>query len=80
LRSLFDEFRALGIHFVVTTQNTDTTRAFAQLQLHILGALAEFECNIISERTKESIEGNSLVGNQGPDKKPRKKGGCFAYV
>jgi len=75
LLSLFDEIRKKGIHFIAITQNIDTTSASGKLQLQIMGAFAEFERNIISERTKEGLQFAKNVGKRGKDKKPRKKRG-----
>ena len=38
----------------------------------MMGAFAEFERNLISERTKAAIKDNPLVGKRGKDRKPRK--------
>lgn len=73
--SLFDEFKSKGVHFIAITQNIDTTSAIGQLQLQIVGAFAEFERNIISERTKEGLKNVDNVGKRGKDKRPRKKRG-----
>jgi DNA invertase Pin-like site-specific DNA recombinase len=73
--SLFDEFNRKGIAFVSVTQNIDTSTAAGKLQMQIIGAFAEFERNIISERTKEGMKGKMKVGKRGPDKKPRLKRG-----
>ena len=73
LLSLFDEFSNKGIHFISTIQNIDTISAAGKLQLHILGAFAEFERNLISERTKEAINREKGVGKRGNDKVPRKR-------
>ena len=70
LLSLFDEFSSKGIHFIAATQNIDTTTASGKLQLQIMGAFAEFERNIISERTKEGLK-RKKEGKRGKDKKPR---------
>ncbi len=75
LLSLFDEFNTKGIHFISTTQNIDTTTSMGRLQLQILGAFAEFERNMISERTKEGLKRAIGVGKRGKDKKPRKRRG-----
>lgn len=75
LISLFEEFNKKGIHFIAVTQNIDTTSATGKLQLHILGAFAEFERNLISERTKEALRRCSGVGKRGKDKQPRKRRG-----
>jgi len=75
LLSMFDEFNRKKINFVATTQNIDTTTASGKLQLQILGAFAEFERNMISERTKEGLRKATGVGKRGKDKKPRKRRG-----
>ena len=75
LLSLFDEFKGKKVEFVAATQNIDTSTASGKLQAHILSAFAEFERNIISERTKEGLKYAKNVGKRGKDKKPRKKRG-----
>jgi DNA invertase Pin-like site-specific DNA recombinase len=75
LLSLFDEFKRKGIHFIAVTQNIDTSTSGGKLQMQIMGAFAEFERNIISERTKEGLSKATGVGKRGKDKKPRKRRG-----
>ena len=75
LLSLFDEFKKKGVHFIATTQNIDTSTSTGNLLFQILGAFAEFERNIISERTKEGLKKAVGVGKRGKDKNPRKKRG-----
>jgi len=75
--SLFDEFNRKGVHFVATSQNIDTGSPAGKLQMQMLGAFAEFERNIISERTKDGIAGKLNVGKRGKDKKPRQKRGVL---
>lgn len=77
LLSLFDEFKNKGVSFIAVTQNIDTTSASGKLQLQIMGAFAEFERNIISERTKEGLRRAKGVGKRGKDKKPRKRRGTL---
>ena len=72
---MFDEFSNKGVDFIATTQNIDTSNAAGKLQLHILSAFAEFERNIISERTKEGLKRAIGVGKRGKDKVPRKRRG-----
>ena len=45
-----------GKQFVVLTQNFDTTSASGMLMMQILGAFAEFEREIIRERTLAGLE------------------------
>ena len=75
LLSLIEEFNKRGVNFIATTQNIDSTSASGKLQLQILGAFAEFERNIISERTKEGLRSAVGVGKRGRDKIPRKRRG-----
>lgn len=75
LLSIFDELQKKKIEFIAVTQNIDTSTSAGKLQMQIMGAFAEFERNLISERTKEAIRGNPNVGKRGTDKKPRKKRG-----
>jgi len=75
LLSIFEELRLKGVHFISITQNIDTSSAIGKFQLQMMGAFAEFERNIISERTKEGLKGVEGVGKRGKDKKPRLKRG-----
>jgi len=77
LLTLIDEFNRKGIHFIAVTQNIDTSSAAGKLQLQIMGAFAEFERNIISERTKEGMRKSVGVGKRGRDKNPRKRRGVL---
>lgn len=77
LISLIDEFQKKKVDFVCITQNIDTTTSTGKLQFHIMGAFAEFERNLISERTKEALRNNAKVGKRGKDKKPRHNQGYF---
>lgn len=72
LLSLFNEFEKKGVQFIATTQNIDTTSSTGKLQLQIMGAFAEFERNLISERTKEGLK-NRKAGFRGQDKIQRKR-------
>jgi DNA invertase Pin-like site-specific DNA recombinase len=75
--SLFNELTAKGVHFIATSQNIDTSSSIGKFQLQMLGAFAEFERNIISERTKDGLRFADRVGKRGPDKKVRKKRGVL---
>lgn len=75
LLSLFDEIKKKNVNFIAITQNIDTTTAAGTLLFQIMGAFAEFERNIISERTKEGLKNAKGVGKRGKDKKPRQKRG-----
>lgn len=73
LLSLFDEFSRKKVEFIAVTQNIDTSTSTGKLQLQIMGAFAEYERNIISERTKEGLRRAIGVGKRGKDKNPRKR-------
>jgi DNA invertase Pin-like site-specific DNA recombinase len=77
--SLFDEFNAKGVAFIATTQGIDTFQSnpMSKLFISLLGAFAEFERNLISERTKAARAGKPNWGVRGVDKRPRKKRGGF---
>ena len=64
LLGLIEEFNQKGIFFIAITQNIDTTTSAGKLQMQIMGAFAEFERNLISERTKEALKGNKRVGKR----------------
>lgn len=73
LISMFEEFKIKGVNFISVSQDIDTTSAVGKLQLHLIGAFAEYERNIISERTKEGLREKKNVGKRGKDKHPRKR-------
>lgn len=51
-----EELRNRGKHFVVLTQPIDTSNASGMLMLQILGAFAEFEREMIRERTMAGLD------------------------
>jgi DNA invertase Pin-like site-specific DNA recombinase len=54
-----------GIAFKSITENIDTSTATGQLVFHIFGALAEFERNLINERTMAGLEAARARGRTG---------------
>ena len=73
-----------GVNFISLTDNIDLTSASGVLQFNIISAFAQFERDIISERTKESfytdktgttrsIKTGKSVGKRGPDKEKRSR-------
>lgn len=80
LLQITDEISKKGLHLIVATQNIDTTTSSGKLQFQIMGAFAEFERNLISERTKEARHGNVLWGKRGKDKRPRQKRGGLKSI
>ena len=75
--AMFEEFANKGVQFIAVTQNIDTSTPAGKLQLQMLGAFAEFERNIIRERTIEGMKGKQGIGKRGKDKKPRQKRGVL---
>ena len=55
LVTLLDELQALGVAFVSLGEGIDCTTPAGRLQLHILGALAEFERSRIAERVRAGL-------------------------
>ena len=49
---LLDELSALGVAFVSLNEGIDTTTPSGRLQMHLLGAVAEYERGVIAERVK----------------------------
>jgi DNA invertase Pin-like site-specific DNA recombinase len=56
LITLLDEFQALGIAFVSLNEGIDATTPAGKLQMHILGAIAEFERARIAERVRAGLQ------------------------
>jgi DNA invertase Pin-like site-specific DNA recombinase len=54
-----------GVAFKSITENIDTSTATGQLVFHIFGALAEFERNLIKERTIAGLESARSRGRLG---------------
>lgn len=77
LITIIDEFKAKGVELIAVTQNIDTSSSAGRLQWQIMGAFAEFEREIIRERTIEGMRNAKNVGKRGKDKKPRKKRGVL---
>ena len=61
LLKLFDE---RGIEFRSLTDGIDTTTAGGRLVFHIMGALAEFERDLIQERTKAGLRAAKKRGKR----------------
>jgi DNA invertase Pin-like site-specific DNA recombinase len=56
LISLLDELTALGVGFVSLAEGIDATTPAGKLQMHILGAIAEFERERIRERVLAGLQ------------------------
>ena len=56
LITLLDELQALGVAFVSLAESIDATTPAGKLQMHILGAIAEFERERIRERVLAGLQ------------------------
>jgi DNA invertase Pin-like site-specific DNA recombinase len=68
LRELIDlvnELRARGVEFVSLRESIDTTSAGGKLVFHVFGAVAEFERDLILERTMAGLEAARARGRNG---------------
>jgi len=52
---LLDELRELGVAFISLGEGIDTSTPAGRLQLHVLGAIAEFERDRIRERVRAGL-------------------------
>jgi DNA invertase Pin-like site-specific DNA recombinase len=57
-----DEFSSLGIDFVSYTEGVDTTTPSGQLLFHIVGAVAQFERDLIAERVRAGLAHAKAMG------------------
>lgn len=75
LLTISEECYNKKIDLVFATQQIDTNTAAGKMFFTILGAIAEFEAELISERTKLALQNAKNVGKRGKDKRPRNKAG-----
>ena len=77
LLTICEELNNKNVQLIFTSQNIDTKTAIGKMFFTILGAVAEFESELISERTKMGLKTAKNVGKRGKDKKPRSKSGYY---
>ncbi|CAM4437393.1 MAG: DNA-invertase hin [Legionellaceae bacterium] len=65
LLEFVNELNALGVGFESLQETINTTTSTGKLIFHIFGALAEFERNLIRERTNAGLEAARVRGRQG---------------
>src|SRR5207244_4132294 len=64
LITLLDDLQALGVAFVSLAEGIDATTPAGKLQMHILGAIAEFERERIRERVLAGLHRAKLQGTR----------------
>jgi DNA invertase Pin-like site-specific DNA recombinase len=70
LLALADELRERGVGLVVLKQQIDTTTPQGRLVFHLLGAIDEFQRELIVEGTREGLTAASARGRAG-GRKPK---------
>ena len=61
---VLNELGGLGIDFVSYDNNLDTSTPTGKLVFHVIGAVAEFEKDIIKERVKAGLENAKRKGKK----------------
>ena len=64
MHNTLSEWDARGVVFISLTQPIDTGTATGRLTLNVLGAVAEFERELIAERVREGMERARSEGKQ----------------
>jgi DNA invertase Pin-like site-specific DNA recombinase len=65
LVQIVEDLRSRGIELVSLSESIDTSSATGQLMFHIMGSLAEFERNLIRERTAAGLASARARGRIG---------------
>lgn len=68
LMDIGDDLRQRGVQLVVLDQGIDTSTPVGQMFFHILGAIAEFEHALMTERTKQGLAAARARGRTGGQK------------
>nr|WP_307114096.1 recombinase family protein [Sinomonas atrocyanea] len=68
LIELSKQLQAKGVDLVVLDQGIDTSTAVGKMFFHILGAIAEFEHALMSERTRDGLAAARARGRTGGQK------------
>jgi DNA invertase Pin-like site-specific DNA recombinase len=70
LIELVNGLKESGVEFVSLRENLDTTTPGGKLVFHVFGAVAEFERDLIRERTMAGLEAARARGQKGGRKPP----------
>jgi DNA invertase Pin-like site-specific DNA recombinase len=65
LIEISNQLQSRNVQLISLTENIDTTTTTGKLFFHIFGALAEFERNLIIERTRAGLEAARARGRSG---------------
>lgn len=65
LIALSEQLRDGGVELVVLQQGIDTSTALGRMFFQMIGAIAEFEASLLSERTKDGLEAARARGRTG---------------
>ncbi|WP_210437862.1 recombinase family protein, partial [Vibrio crassostreae] len=65
LIELLDSFKQQDVKFISLNENIDTTTATGELAFHMIGAIAQFDRRLISERTKAGLNAARARGRKG---------------
>lgn len=65
LIELLDSFKQQDFKLISLNENIDTTTATGDLAFHMIGAIAQFERRLISERTKAGLNAARARGLKG---------------
>jgi DNA invertase Pin-like site-specific DNA recombinase len=77
LLALADELRERGVGLVVLRQQSDTTTPAGRLVFHVLGAIDEFQRELIAEGTREGLDAARARGRAGgPPVQAERRQGC----
>jgi DNA invertase Pin-like site-specific DNA recombinase len=69
LIDLVERIKTLGVDLVVLQQNIDTSSPAGKMFFHVIAAFAEFERDMISERTRDGLEAARARGRTGGRKR-----------
>jgi DNA invertase Pin-like site-specific DNA recombinase len=64
LVTTLDELHELGVAFVSVHESWDSTTANGRLLMQVIGAFAEFERNVLRERTRSGLEATRRRGTR----------------
>jgi len=80
LIELLGSLKERGIEFISLTEQIDTTTPGGKLIFHLMGALAEFERDLIRERTNAGLAAAGASGREGGRTRKLKTGGKVALA